>query len=120
MRKNPAISHQPPSSSGGNSDRPCLADGGSSDRNGSILMKRITFQSTDAHMFSPMISIATKPQAMDSMPSTPRWVGPTCPSPSRPSQTECRGVIITRGLDPRGGGGPGSNGPTTSIDVNSV
>ena len=70
-------------------------------------------------MFSPMISIATKPQAMDSSPITPRWVGPTCASPRRPSQTEWRGVI-TRGLDPRGSGVPGSMGPRNSIDVNSV
>ena len=70
-------------------------------------------------MLRPMISIATKPQTIDRMPITPRWVGPTCVSPIRPSQTEWRGCN-TRGLAPRGSGSPASTGPLTSMEVNIV
>ena len=67
VRKNPAISHQPPRSRGGR-DRPYSADGGSRERKGNILMKRRTFQSTCASMFRPIISMATKPQTRDAIP----------------------------------------------------
>ena len=40
VRKNPAISHQPPSASGGNMLSPYLGGGGSSARKGRNLMKR--------------------------------------------------------------------------------
>ena len=71
VRKKPAISHQPPSFRGG-SDRPYFGAGGSSERNGSILMKRSRFQSTCASMFRPMISIAMKPQTREAIPYPPR------------------------------------------------
>jgi hypothetical protein len=72
VRKKPAISHQPPSCNGGKISSPYLAGGGSSDKNGSILMKRRKFQSSAAHMFRPMISKAVMPQAMDISPVAPR------------------------------------------------
>ena len=61
VRKKPASSHQPPSCNGGKILRPCLAEGGLRARNGSILMNRMGFQSTEASMFRPMISKAMKP-----------------------------------------------------------
>ena len=96
-----------------------MADGGSSEWIGSSLMKRITFQSTAAHMFRPMISNAMTPLRIDRMPMMPMWVGPSWLSPRRPSHIEWRGVM-TRAPSPRGTGGPASNGAASSMLVNSV
>ena len=72
VRKNPAISHQPPSFNGGKIVRPHLASGGSSDSQNKRLTNSIGFQFTDASMLRPMISIAMMPDTIDITPSVPR------------------------------------------------
>jgi hypothetical protein len=67
VRKKPAISHQPPSFSGGML-RPYLAGGGSSDSQKSWRTNWIGSQFTEANMLSPMISKAMTPQTSDSDP----------------------------------------------------
>ena len=113
VRQKPAISHQPPSFSGGN-DRPYFGDGGSSARKGSSLMKRMRFQSTEAHMLRPITSMATKPKAMDNSPSQPRTIGPSWSSPILPSSFECptSGALRPLGWE---ASNPYSTGPLTSI-----
>ncbi len=72
VRKNPAISHQPPSYSGGMMLRPTDGGGGSSASHGSWRTNWIGSQFTEAHMLSPMISMAMKPQISEATPSVPR------------------------------------------------
>ncbi len=119
VRKNPAISHQPPSFSGGKMDRPCLAEGGSSDRNGSSLMNRITFQSTCASMFRPMISNATKPHTMDRI-ADGADVGRAHLRLAQPAEPDRVARPQHAAAEPFGTGGPASNGASSSIEVNSV
>ena len=71
VRKKPAISHQPPSLSGGKL-RPLEGAGGSSASQGSWRMNSTGSQFTEAHMLSPMISIAMKPQSSEARPVQPR------------------------------------------------
>ena len=71
VRKKPAMSHQPPSCSGGKCS-PLAGDGGSRASQGSWRMNCIGFQCTEANMLSPMISKAMKPQISDSSPVVPR------------------------------------------------
>ena len=72
VRKKPAISHQPPSLERRQIARPYEGGGGSSASQGSCRMNWTGFQFTEAHMFSPMISKARKPQMSDATPSQPR------------------------------------------------
>jgi hypothetical protein len=72
VRKNPAISHQPPWSSGGRIVRPYAGGGGSSASHGNCRMNWIGSQLTEAHMLRPMISIAIKPKISDATPLKPR------------------------------------------------
>jgi len=67
VRKKPAISHQPPSFSGG-IDNPYSGAGGSSASHGNCRMNWIGSQPTDAHMFKPMISKAMTPKTIDRIP----------------------------------------------------
>ena len=71
VRKNPAISHQPPWFNGGMC-KPQDGEGGSSANHGSWRTNWIGDQFTDAHMFSPMISMAKKPKIREAMPVPPR------------------------------------------------
>ena len=71
VRKKPAISHQPPSLSGGIFS-PYFGAGGSSASQGSWRRNWIGLQFTDASMFSPMISRAMNPQSSDAKPVQPR------------------------------------------------
>jgi hypothetical protein len=71
VRKPPAISHQPPSLSGG-SDRPYCAGGGSSDSQNSWRTNWIGSQLTEASMFMPMMLIASTPKISEARPSPPR------------------------------------------------
>ena len=71
VRKNPAISHQPPSASGGML-RPYSTPGGSSDSQKSWRTNCTGSQFTEAHMLSPMISIAITPHTIEATPSHPR------------------------------------------------
>ena len=72
VMKKPAISHQPPSLSGGKRCRPLPGGGGSSASQGSWRISWIGFQLTEASMLRPMISKATKPQIRDARPNQPR------------------------------------------------
>jgi hypothetical protein len=72
VRKKPAISHQPPSFSGGKMRSPCSGNGGSSASQNSRRTNWIGFQLTEASMLRPMISIAANPQARDARPNQPR------------------------------------------------
>ena len=69
VRKKPAISHQPPSLSGGMICRPYCGGGGSSASQGSCRTNCTGSQFTEAHMLRPMISIAMKPQISEATPS---------------------------------------------------
>ena len=69
VRKNPAISHQPPSFSGGMIAGHSAGGGGSSASQGSCRTNWTGSQFTEAHMLSPMISIAMKPQISEATPS---------------------------------------------------
>jgi hypothetical protein len=71
VRKNPAISHQPPWLSAGMA-RPLAGDGGSSASQGRSRTNRMGFQLTEAHMLRPMISMAKKPQTSEASPRLPR------------------------------------------------
>jgi len=71
VRKKPAISHQPPSCSGGRRS-PYFAAGGSSASHGNCRTNWIGSHPTEAHMFRPMISMAMKPQSSDANPVKPR------------------------------------------------
>ena len=71
VRKNPAISHQPPLLRGGMCS-PYSGAGGSSASQKSCRTNWTGSQLTDAHMLSPMISNARKPQMSDIRPSEPR------------------------------------------------
>ena len=72
VRKKPAISHQPPSFSGGMILRPYPGGGGSSASQGSWRMNWTGSQFTDAHMLSPMISMAMNPHSSEASPVQPR------------------------------------------------
>jgi hypothetical protein len=67
VRKKPAISHQPPSFSGGRL-RPYSGGGGSSASQNSCRTNSTGSQLTEAHMLSPMISMAMKPQISEARP----------------------------------------------------
>ncbi len=71
VRKNPAISHQPPWFREG-MFKPSLGAGGSSASHGKSRRNRMGLQCTEAHMLSPMISMAMKPNSMETRPSEPR------------------------------------------------
>ena len=71
VRKNPAISHQPPSCSFGKC-RPLPGAGGSSASQNSWRRNCDGLQPTDAHMFRPMISNAMNPNSSENTPSVPR------------------------------------------------
>ncbi len=71
VRKNPAISHQPPSFRGG-IESPYLGGGGSSASQKSWRTNCTGSQLTEAHILSPMISIATIPETIEATPSQPR------------------------------------------------
>ena len=71
VRKKPAISHHPPSASGGIFS-PLAGDGGSSASHGNWRTNSTGFQFTEANMFSPMISKAMKPKTSDATPNQPR------------------------------------------------
>ena len=72
MRQKPAMIHQPPSCSGTMGERPYLAAGGSSVRNGRSRMNWIGSQFTEAHMLSPITSMAVMPSTIEISPSQPR------------------------------------------------
>ena len=71
VRKKPAISHHPPSFSGGKL-MPYSGFGGSSESQGSWRTNSIGLQFTDASILRPMISIATMPQTIEARPVKPR------------------------------------------------
>ena len=71
VRKKPAISHQPPSLSGGKL-MPYSGFGGSSESQGNCRTNSIGLQFTDASMLRPMISIATMPHMIEAIPRNPR------------------------------------------------
>jgi hypothetical protein len=71
VRKKPAISHQPPSFSGGMLS-PYFGAGGSRANQGSWRMNSMALQFTEASMFRPMISKAMKPNSRDRVPRPPR------------------------------------------------
>ena len=71
VRKPPAISHQPPSFSGG-SDSPYCGAGGSSDSQNSWRTNCTMSQLTWASMLKPMMLKASTPKMSDAMPSGPR------------------------------------------------
>ena len=52
--------------------RPYFAGGGSRANQGSCRTNWIGFQSTEASMLSPMISMQMKPQSSDAIPKKPR------------------------------------------------
>ena len=71
VRKKPAINHQPPCCKGGKAQAVAGAGGSSASQN-SWRMNCTGSQFTEAHMFSPMISKAMKPQISEATPRTPR------------------------------------------------
>ena len=64
--------HQPPCCSGGRIWNPYSGPGGFRDSQGSWRMNWTGLQFTEASMFKPMISKATKPKTSDRTPVTPR------------------------------------------------
>src|SRR3984957_20271779 len=72
VRKNPAMSHQPPSLRGGMMLIPYSGLGGSSANQGSWRKNWIGLQLTEANMCNRMIAKAAKPDIKERIPRYPR------------------------------------------------